>query len=38
MSGRARVVNDPAVRHDWTGESYVWRLMHASAKMTVCSN
>ena len=28
---------DAVIWHDWTGESYVWRMMHASAKMTVCS-
>jgi hypothetical protein len=35
--GRSKKQKDAVIWHDWTGESYVWRMMHASAKMTVCS-
>ena len=35
--GRSKKAKDAVIWHDWTGESFVWRLMHASAKMTVCS-
>ena len=26
------------VWHDWEGEAYAWRLLHATGKATVCSN
>jgi len=35
--GRRKKGNAAVIWHDWNGESYVWRLLHASAKMTVCS-
>ena len=36
-SGNARRSKENDWWHDWTGESFVWRMLHAAGKLTVCS-
>jgi len=36
--GRSKRTTSGKLWHDWVGESFAWRLLHAAGKITVCSN
>jgi hypothetical protein len=36
-SGNSRRSKENDWWHDWTGESFVWRLLHAAGRLSICS-